>query len=55
MNIKNYGCYNVRKPREIKDGEKYITLEIPLKFGILYKMKITSSEPKDYLVRSGMG
>ena len=40
---------------EIKDGEKYITLEIPLNFGSLDMMKITSSEPKYYLGRSGKG
>ena len=51
--MKNCGCCNVRKHREIKDGEKFITLEIYLKFGSMYKIKITSSEPKDYLGISG--
>ena len=55
MNMKKYGCCNVRKHREIKSGEKYITFDILLKFGSLDKMKITSSEPKDNLVRSGKG
>ena len=49
----NCGRHNIRKHREIKDGEKYITLEISLNFGSLDKMKITSSEPNDYLGISG--
>ena len=49
VNMKNYGHHNVRKHREIKDGERYITLEISLKFGSLDKMKITSSDPNYYL------
>ena len=53
VNMKNCGCRNVRKYREIKDGERYTTLDIPLKFGSLDKMKITYSEPKDYLGISG--
>ena len=48
MNMKNCGRRNVRKHRDIKNGEKYITLDISLKFGSLEKMKITSSDPKDY-------
>ena len=55
VNTKNCDCRNVRKHREIKNGEKYITLNISLKFGSLEKMKITSPEPKYYLVRSGKG
>ena len=53
MNMKNCVCRNVKKHREIKNGGKYIALDISLKFGSLDKMKITSSEPKDYLGRSG--
>ena len=54
--MKNCGHHNVRKHRDIKNVEKYITLNIYLKFGSLYKMKITSSEPKDYLgiLRKGL-
>ena len=52
VNMKNVGHRNFRKHREIKSGEKYITLDISLKFDSLDKMKITSSHPKDYLVRS---
>ena len=32
-NIKICGCRNVEKHREIKDSDKYITLDISLKFG----------------------
>ena len=55
MSINNCVRHNVRKHREIKNGEKCIALEISLKFGSLDKMKITSSEPKDYLGRSVKG
>ena len=47
VNMKNCGCHNVRKHREIKDSDKYITLEISLKFGSMDKMIITPSDPKD--------
>ena len=40
---------------EIKDSDRYVTLEILLKFGSLNKMRITSSDPKDNLGRSGKG
>ena len=53
--MKNCGCCNVGKHRDIKDGEKYITLDIYLNFGSLDKMKITSSDPKGYLGRLGKG
>ena len=46
VNIKNCGHRSFRKHREIKDGEKYITFDISLDFGILNNIKITSSEPK---------
>ena len=48
MNMKSFGRRNVRKHRDIKNGEKYITLDISLKFGIMDKMKITYPEPKYY-------
>ena len=50
--MKHCGCLNVSKHRYIKDGEKYITFDISLKFVTLEKMKITSPESKDYLVIS---
>ena len=37
--MKNCGRRNVRKHIEIKNGEKYMTLEISLKFGTLDKIK----------------
>ena len=46
VNIKNCGRRNVRKQREIKDSDKYFTLNILLEFDSLDKMKITSSESK---------
>ena len=55
VNMKNCGSYNVRENREIKDGEKYITLNISLYFGSIDKIKIISSEPKDYLEILGKG
>ena len=45
--MKNYGRHNARKHRYIKGSDKYVTLDIFLKFGSLEKMRITSSEPKD--------
>ena len=55
VNRKKGVCHNVRKHIYIKDIDKYITLDISLKFGSLDKMRIKSSEPKDYLVGSGKG
>ena len=52
---KKCGRCNVRKHRDIKDRDKYIALNIVLKFVSVDKMKITSSEPKDYLGRPGKG
>ena len=39
VNMKHCGHCNVRKHREIKNGENYITLDIYLKFGSLDKIK----------------
>ena len=55
MNIKNCGCRNVRKHREVNNGVKYITFDIYLEFSSLDRMKITYSDPKDYLVRPEKG
>ena len=55
VNMKNCGRHNVRKHREIKDGEKYVILNIFLYFVSIDKMKITYSEPKYCLGRSGKG
>ena len=55
MNIQNCGRHNVRKNREIKGSDNYVTLDISLKFDNLNKMKITSSESKGKLEISGKG
>ena len=49
--MKNCVCRYIRKHREIKGSDKYVTLEIWLKSNGLNKMKITSSESKDNPVR----
>ena len=54
-NMKNFVCQNVRKHIEIKGSDKYVNLDISLKFDSLDKTKITSSESKDNLGRSGKG
>ena len=55
MNKKNCGHRDVRKHREIKSSDKYVTLDISLKFDSLENMRITSSESKDNLGGSGKG
>ena len=40
----NFSRRNVRKHREIKSSDKYVTLDVSLKFDSLDKMRITSSE-----------
>ena len=55
VNIKNCGSRNVSKHREIKGSDKYVTLDISLKIDSMDKMKITHSEPKEKLERSGKG
>ena len=41
-----------RKNKEIKDGDKVVTLDISAKFDILNKMETTSSKSKEKLERS---
>ena len=53
--MKNCGRRNVRKHTEIKVSDKYVTLDILLKFNSMDKMRITSSESKDNLGISGKG
>ena len=53
MNI--CGRHNVRKHKDIKGSEKYVTLDISLKFDNMDTMKITSSESKGKLEGSGKG
>ena len=55
VNIKNYGRCNVRNYIDIKGSEKYVTLDISLKFDGLKKIIITSSESKVKLGISGKG
>ena len=54
VDMKNCGLCNVRKHRDINNGEQYISLDISLKFGNLENIKTTYSEPKDCLGRSGI-
>ena len=49
MNIKFCCRRNVRKHRDINNGEQYITLDIYLKFVNMNKINITHSESKYYL------
>ena len=53
VNMKICGRRNVRKHRDSKGRENYVTLDISLKLESLDKMKITSSESKDNFRRSG--
>ena len=47
VNMKNCGHCNVKEHRDMKGSDKYIILDISLKFESLDHMKITSSESKD--------
>ena len=55
VNMKNYGRCKVRKHKEIKGSDKYVTLDISSKFDNLDKMKTASSETKGKLETSGKG
>ena len=55
MNIKNCGRRKVRKHKEIKGSDKYVTLDISSKFDSLDKMKTISSKSKEKLERPGKG
>ena len=46
MNMKNCGRCNVRKHKEIKGSDKYVTLDTSLDFVSMDKIKIISSELK---------
>ena len=46
---------NVWNHRDIKDVEKYTTLDISLDYGNLEKIKVKYSEQKEYLVVPGKG
>ena len=45
----------LKKHKDIRGSDKYVTLDISSKFDSLDKMKITSSESKGELERSGKG
>ena len=55
VNTKKYCRRNVRKQKEIKGRDKYVTLYISLKFDSMDKIRITYSESKHSLGRSGKG
>ena len=55
VNMKNCGRRNVRKHKEIRGSDKYVTLDVSSKFDSLDKMKIPYSELKVKLERSGNG
>ena len=44
VTMKNGDCHNVRKHKDIKGSDKYVTLDISLKFDNLDKVRIASSE-----------
>ena len=49
VNMKSCGNFNVRKHKEINNGEKYITLEIYLEIDGLDKREVTSSGSRNYV------
>ena len=53
--MKHCSRRNVRKHKEIRGSDKYVTLDIYSKSDSMDKMKITSSESKGKLERSGKG
>ena len=55
VNTKNCGHRNVRNQREIKGSDRYVTLDILLKFDSMDKMRIISSKSKNKLEISGKG
>ena len=55
VNMKTFGRLKVRKHKEIKGGDKYVSLNISETFYSLAKMKTPYSESKGKLERSGKG
>ena len=55
VSMKGCGRHNVRKYWEIKDGEKYIILDISFTIDYMYKREVTSLALMDYMGRSGKG
>ena len=55
LKMKNCGRHNLRKYRDIKGSDKYVSLDVLLKYDSMYKTKIISSESKDNLGISRKG
>ena len=55
VNMKNCDRRKVRKHKDIRGSDKYVTLDISSKFDSLNKNKTTSSDSKGKLERSGKG
>ena len=55
VNIKHCGHRKVRKHKEIKGSDNYVTLDISSKFESLDNMKTTSSDSKGKLESAGKG
>ena len=55
VNMKNCGRRKVRKHKDIRDSDNYVTLDISSKFDSLDKIKTTSSKSKRKLERSLKG
>ena len=53
--MKHCGRIKVRKHKDIKGGDKIVTLKVSAKFDSLNNMETTSSESKVKLGRSGKG
>ena len=55
MNITSCGRRNVKKHRDIKNGEKYIILDVSSRLYFLDKREVTSSYSKDCMGIPGKG
>ena len=55
VNLKNCVCRKVRKHKDIKGGDKIVTLNVSSKFDSTNKIETTSSESKGKFGRSGKG
>ena len=55
VNTTSCGRRIVRKHREIKNVEQYITLDISFDLDFLDKREVATSESRDYMGRSGNG
>ena len=53
--MKSYGRRNVRRHREIKNGEQYIILEISYDIYCMDKREETPSKSRYYMARTGKG